>query len=67
MKITDIRSFSDDELAAKSNDLAEELFKLKFKHGIRPLENTATLKVLRRNIARVETVRSEKRLAATNS
>jgi large subunit ribosomal protein L29 len=67
MKIADIRSFGDDELVSKSNDLAEELFKLKFKHGIRQLENTSKLKKLRKSIARIETVRSEKRLAAVNS
>jgi len=67
MKITDIRSLSDDELEKKSNDLAEELFKLKFKHSIRQLENTATLKMLRRDIARIETVKSENRLSPRNA
>ncbi len=64
MKIIDIRSLSDDELIAKSDNLSEEYFRLKFKHGIRQLENTAALKELRKDIARIETVKSEKRLAA---
>ncbi len=64
MKIADIRSLSDEELVSKGNNLAEELFKLRFKHGIRQLENTSKLKELRKNVARIETVKSEKRIAA---
>ncbi|NOX24656.1 MAG: 50S ribosomal protein L29 [Deltaproteobacteria bacterium] len=67
MKITDMRDLSGDELSAKSNSLSEEYFRLKFKHGIRQLENTAVLRKIRRDIARVETVRSEKVIAASNS
>jgi large subunit ribosomal protein L29 len=67
MKITDMRELSNDELAAKSDSLADEYFRLKFKHGIRQLENTAVLKKLRLDIARAETVKSEKRIAAGNS
>jgi len=64
MKITEIRSLTDDELEAKANDLAEELFKLNFKHNIRQLEDTSKLKMLRKEIARIETVKSEKRISA---
>ena len=63
MKIQEIRGFTEDELVAKAGDFREELFKLRFQHGIRPLENTARLQELKKNIARIETVRSEKRLA----
>ena len=64
MKIADIRSLTDDELETKADDLAEELFKLKFQHGIRQLENTAKLSDLRKDIARIKTVVSEKRISA---
>ncbi len=63
MKIKDIRELSDDELAGKGRDLAEELFKLKFQHSIRPLENPAMLGVIRKDIAKVKTVISERRNA----
>ena len=60
MKAKEIRDLSIDDLKKKSNDLAEELNKLKFQHGIRPLENTAKLKELRRDISRVKTIITEK-------
>ena len=60
MKIKDIRELGNDELNAKVRDLKEEVFNLKFQHGIRPLENTAKLRELRKDIARVKTVMTEK-------
>ena len=61
MKISDIRSLSDSELETKATDLSEELFKLRFQHGIRQLENTAKLSEIRKDYARVKTVISEKK------
>jgi len=60
MKAKEIRELSVDDLRTKSKDLAEELNKLKFQHGIRPLENTAKLKDLRRQISRINTLITEK-------
>ncbi|MCK9297140.1 MAG: 50S ribosomal protein L29 [Desulfobulbaceae bacterium] len=60
MKAKEIRDLSVDDLRTKSKDLAEELNKLKFQHGIRPLENTAKLKDLRRQISRINTLITEK-------
>jgi len=60
MKAKEIRELSVDDLKTKSKDLAEELNKLKFQHGIRPLENTAKLKDLRRQISIVKTIITEK-------
>lgn len=61
MKIKEIREKATDELTSDALDLAEELFKLKFQHGIRPLENTARLQALKKDIARIKTVLSERR------
>jgi large subunit ribosomal protein L29 len=61
MKSKELRDLSREDLTAKEKDLAEELFKLKFQHGIRPLENTAKLRQLRRDIACVKTVLSARR------
>jgi large subunit ribosomal protein L29 len=61
MKSKELRELSGEDLTAKEKDLAEELFKLKFQHGIRPLENTAKLRQLRKDIACVKTVLSAKR------
>ena len=60
MKIKDIRSIAQSDLRVKATDLAEELFKLQFQHSIRPLENPARLKQLRKDIARIKTVISER-------
>lgn len=49
-----------EELAAKDKELRESLFKLRFQHGIRRLDNPAQLSRLKRDIARVQTFLSEK-------
>lgn len=61
MKIKELRELSGDDLATKGKELAEELFKIRFQHGIRPLENPAKIQQIRKEIARVNTVLSAKR------
>lgn len=56
MKMKEIRAMGKEELAAKAREMAEELFKLKFQHSIRPLENTAKMGALRKDIARIKTL-----------
>ena len=58
MKSKELRELSGEDLRTREKDLAEELFKLRFQHGIRPLENPAKLSQLRKDIARVKTVLS---------
>jgi len=60
MKTKELRGMTEDDLLKKELDLREDLFKLKFQHGIRTLENPARLKQLRKDIARVQTVMTEK-------
>lgn len=59
MKAKELREMSSDDLMKKELDLREDLFKLKFQHGIRRLENPARLTQLRKEIARVRTVMTE--------
>jgi large subunit ribosomal protein L29 len=59
MKASELRKLSSEELRKKETELREDLFKLKFQHGIRPLENPARLRQLRKDIARVQTVLTE--------
>lgn len=61
MKINELRELSGDDLNAKGKELSEELFKMRFQHGIRPLENPAKIRQIRREIARVNTVLNAKR------
>ena len=59
MKMVDIRKMSLEELAKKEMDLREEISKLAFQHRIRPLENTSRGLKLRKDIARIHTLRTE--------
>ena len=59
MKAADIRKMSDEELVKKEKELREELGNLSFQHRIRPLEDTSRLKKIRKDIARIETIRKQ--------
>lgn len=59
MKMSELRSMSTDDLQKKLIEMKEELSNLTFQHKIRPLENTSTLKMLRKDIARINTLFNE--------
>ena len=63
MKPAEIRELSLNEMQAKAQDLRSEAFNIRIKRSTGQLENTARLKQLRRDIARVETIMREKREA----
>ncbi len=63
MKPAEFRDLSLDELHTKGKDLRSEAFNVRIKRSTGQLENTARLKQLRRDIARVETIIREKREA----
>ena len=56
----DLRAMSAEDLNAKLKDLKEELFTLRFQHAINQLDNPQKIVEVKRNIARVMTVLSEK-------
>ena len=56
----DLRKMSTDELNAKLKELKEELFNLRFQHAINQLDNPQRMVEVKRNIARVMTILSEK-------
>ena len=60
MKGSELRDLSIEELTTKSSELRAECFNARVKHSTGQLENTARLNLLRREIARVETVLHEK-------
>ena len=62
MKTKDLRLLSAEDLTKKKQELSEDLFKLRFKHGIRRLENPAKLGLLRKDIARIQTILAENNL-----
>ncbi|HID70004.1 MAG TPA: 50S ribosomal protein L29 [Desulfobacterales bacterium] len=59
MKMSELRSMSSDDLQKKLVEMKEEISNLTFQHKIRPLENTSTLKQLRKDIARINTLFNE--------
>ncbi|MBC8207634.1 MAG: 50S ribosomal protein L29 [Desulfobulbaceae bacterium] len=60
MKYSELVKMSAEELVKKEKDLREELGKITFQHKIRPLENTALIGLLRKDIARICTLRNQK-------
>jgi large subunit ribosomal protein L29 len=60
MKDSDFRKLSDEELLSKNRDIEQEIFNLRFQLHTGRLENTAKINALRRQIARVKTILSEK-------
>ena len=56
----ELKKMSADELNAKLNELKEELFTLRFQHAINQLDNPQQIVEVKRNIARVMTVLSQK-------
>jgi len=60
MKASELRDLSPEELAAKTEELRKELFGARIRHATGQLESSSVLRSLRREIARAETVRTEK-------
>ena len=60
MKASEIRELSLEELNVKLNDLKKDLFNLRFQNATNQLENPKQITEVRRDIARVKTVITEK-------
>ena len=58
--VKELREMSADELNAKLKELKEELFNLRFQHAINQLDNPQRIVEVKKNIARVMTILSEK-------
>lgn len=65
-KIKELRELSIDELATRRRDLKEETLHLRVQQESGQLENSARLRQIRRGVSRIETILSERRLAAGN-
>jgi large subunit ribosomal protein L29 len=62
MKAKEIRELTTDQMIEKEKQYKEELFNLRFQQATGQLENTARLGKVRKNIARIKTILSEKAL-----
>jgi large subunit ribosomal protein L29 len=65
MKAADVRAKTDDELQQQIDDLAKEEFNLRFQKASGQLENTARVRQVRRDIARIKTIQAERKRAAS--
>ena len=64
MKGKDLKELTKEELLKKKKDIKEELFNLRFQHSTGQLENTARLKLLKKDVAKIETILRQKELNA---
>ena len=63
-KIADIRAKTADELQSQLLDLRKEQFNLRFQRATGQLEATGRIRVVRRDIARIKFVLSERKRSA---
>jgi large subunit ribosomal protein L29 len=66
-RTSELRDLTDDELDHRLIERRQELFNLRFQSVTGALENTARLKLTKREIARILTVRTEREAAKQNT
>ena len=59
MRASEFRSMAQDEIREKERELKEELFRLRLRKGTGQLEDPMRVRKVRRDIARIKTVRHE--------
>jgi large subunit ribosomal protein L29 len=64
MKVEDIRKLSAEEIRTKIADARDEMLKLRFQQVTGQLTDTSRVKILRRDVARMETILREMARAA---
>jgi large subunit ribosomal protein L29 len=65
MKPGDVRAKTDDELVGELDVLGKEIFNLRFQRANGQLDNTARVRQVRRDIARIKTILGERRRKAS--
>ncbi len=67
MDATEMRSKTPDELRTRLTDLKKEAFNLRFQQATSQLENTARIRVVKRETARVMTILNQKAAEAASA
>lgn len=62
MKVKEIRNMSSEELMKKADDLKGELFNLRFRLATGQLDNPQSIKMVKKDIARIKTIIRERQL-----
>ena len=65
MKVEDLRQKAEDELTDELGGLQKEAFNLRFQKASGQLENTARVREVRRDIARIKTILHGRQAAAS--
>jgi large subunit ribosomal protein L29 len=60
VKAADIRNLDSNQIHNKIAELKAELFNLRFQHAVGQLENTARLRTVKKTIAQMKTIISER-------
>jgi len=60
VKAAEIRNLKTSEINNKIAELKAELFNLRFQHAVGQLENTARLKTVKKTIAQMKTIITER-------
>ncbi len=60
MKASEVHNMKDDELVERIKQAREEQFNLRFQHATGELENSARLRGMKRDVARLLTVAKER-------
>ncbi len=67
MKAEELRELTPDELVQRELELKRKLFNLRFQRASGELDNSAELKKTRKDIARVMTIITQRKLEASDS
>jgi large subunit ribosomal protein L29 len=64
MKPADIRALTDEQITATVDELREEMRHMRFEDAVGRMTNTARVGTIKRDIARLLTIQTERQLAA---
>ena len=67
MKITELRELTNEELQQKLEDSHEELFNLRFQKAMNRLENPMRIREVRRDVARIKMLLTDREREAAKS
>ena len=62
MKMTELRELTKQELETRLEDLKEELFNLRFQKASNRLENSHQIRIVKKEVARINTLLTEREM-----
>lgn len=67
MKMSELRELTNQELTDKIEDIQEELFNIRFQGVKNPIQNPMRISALKKDIARIKTLLTERELEVNNT